>query len=73
MKLRVRVKTNASKEGVERIDDDYYRVSVSASPEKGRANRRVEELLAKYFNVPVSLVGIIAGQAAKEKIIEIVE
>ena len=71
MKITVGVKTNASKEGVTKVDDMHYTVATHATPEKGRANREVVRLLADFFKVAQSRVTILAGHVSKNKIIEI--
>jgi len=70
--IKVKVKPNSKKEGVER-KDGYFIVRVNKPPIDGKANERVIELLAKYFKVSKSKVNIIKGHKGKEKIIEIVQ
>ncbi|MDE1970833.1 MAG: DUF167 domain-containing protein [Patescibacteria group bacterium] len=72
MKIYVSVHTNASHEGVTKIDTLHYKVSTHATPEKGKANRNVRELLGTYFHVSPSCVHVVAGECAHKKIIEII-
>ena len=61
----------SGKNEVIKIGDAEYKVKVTASPERGKANEKIVELLAEYFHVPKSLVKIIAGKTTKTKLIEI--
>ena len=69
MKIAVKVKTNARKNEVVKIDETTYAVSVTASPIEGKANKAVVELLAKYFDVPKSLIMIQQGHANSKKVV----
>jgi uncharacterized protein len=73
MRIKIKVKPNARSNEVKEIDKDYYEVRVSVPPEKGKANERVIELIAKYLKVPKSKVSIVSGELYKEKVIEISE
>lgn len=50
----------------------HYTVKVTASPDKGKANKAVCRLLARHFAVPGSAVRIIRGQTSRRKIVEII-
>lgn len=65
--VRVRVIPGARTESVEEIDSGVLRVHVHERPDKGRANRRVTELVALYYNVPKSSVVLARGAAARLK------
>ncbi len=71
MILRVKVKPNSKKEDVKKISESELEVRVSVPPEKGKANERLIELLAKYYRVRKSAVKIIRGETSREKIVEI--
>ena len=71
MKISVLVKTKSKNEGVEKLSDDSYVVRINVPPVEGRANKRVIELLAKYFDCPKSQVILIRGLKGKNKIFEI--
>ena len=71
MRLKVRVKPGSKREGVREIAPDHLEVKVSAPPERGKANERVVELLAKHYGVRESAVRIVRGETSREKIIEI--
>jgi uncharacterized protein YggU (UPF0235/DUF167 family) len=69
MLLDVKVITNAKKERVI-CENDKYKVYVGALPEKGRANKRVLEILSGFLgDKPASFV-IKKGLISAHKIIE---
>jgi len=69
MKIIVKVKPWAKVERVEELLPGSYQVYVNAPAQEGKANQRLVELLAAYFNVPKSSIEIISGQTARTKII----
>lgn len=71
MRIHVKVIPNSSQEKVEKLSNGNFKVWVTKSPEKGKANKAVEKVLADYFNVAKSNVKIIGGKTAREKLVEI--
>lgn len=71
MIIRVKVKPQSSQSRVEKVSGNEYRVWVHASPEKGKANRAVIELLSKYLNIPKSRLKIKKGETNRLKFLEI--
>lgn len=71
MLIKLKVKPNSRKNEITEIGENYYEARVSVPPEKGKANRRVIELLSEYFRIPKSRITIIRGETGKEKVIEI--
>ena len=71
MLIKVKAKPRSKKEGVKEIAKNYFEVRVNQPPEKGRANERIVELLAEYFDIPKSKVRLIKGETSKEKVFEI--
>ncbi len=71
MKIKVKVKPNAKKNEVKKIEEGFYEVRVTVVPEKGKANKKVIELLSKELKVPKSRIKLIRGETSKEKIFEI--
>jgi len=70
MRIIVKVKTGAKKEGVEK--EDYFKVSVKALPVKGKANREVIKLIADYFKTDTSRIRIVSGIKSSKKVIDII-
>ena len=71
MKIFVRVKPNAKKSDVRQLEPNRYLVSVTAPPIDNKANEKVIEVLAEYFNKPKRNVSIVRGSKGREKIVEI--
>jgi uncharacterized protein (TIGR00251 family) len=71
MKIKVRAKPNSRKNEVIRLEENFYEVKVTSPPEKGKANEKIRELLAKYLNIPKSKISLVNGETYKEKIFEV--
>lgn len=71
MKIFVKAKPNSHEEKVEKIDDTHFIISVKEPPVQGKANRAIIEACADYFGCATSRISIVAGAAAREKILEI--
>ncbi|MFA0742173.1 MAG: hypothetical protein DFNUSKGM_002294 [Candidatus Fervidibacter sacchari] len=67
----MKVKPSAKKEGISVSTNEMLEVAVSAPPEKGKANERLIELLAKHFGVAKSKIRIVSGHTKRQKVIEI--
>lgn len=71
MKIFVRVKPGASRNGIQQTDATHYEVSTTEPPVQGRANTAVIKQLAEYLKLPKSLFTIKRGANSKQKTIEI--
>lgn len=71
MILTVHVKPNARKNTVTWIDEDTLKMSVTAVPEAGKANKAVIELLAQELDIPKSQIEIVRGLTAKIKQVKV--
>ncbi len=71
MRLRVKVAAKAGRSAVNGWMGEVLKLSVTAAPEKGKANAAVVELLAGTLKLPKSAVRIVAGTASVWKQIEI--
>ncbi len=47
------------------------KVSVTAAPEDGKANRAVIKVLAKHFGVALSKIRVIHGETSRDKTIKV--
>ena len=65
--IKEKVSAGAKTEKIEEIEPGSFKIRVQAPPEKGKANARVSEMLAKYFNIPRSKVFLMSGATYKEK------
>lgn len=48
-----------------------WRARIAAAPERGRANRALEELIAKAAGVPRDQVAVVAGHGSRRKLVEV--
>lgn len=71
MRIELKVIARAKKEVVEKISENSYRIKVAAPPEKGKANKRVIELLSKELGIKKQDIRIISGETSNIKILEI--
>ena len=71
MIINVKVRPNARKNEVIQLDSNTFEVKTTATPENGKANESVVELLAKFFRVGKTKISIIKGQTGRDKVIEI--
>ena len=63
MYIRVKVTPNAKKElfALEKGKDNRFVASVREKAERNMANKRVREIVAEYFNVPIGKARLISG------------
>jgi len=73
MRIYVKVIPRSSKNEVVEISEGEYKVKLIAPPVDGEANKMLVEILAKYFEVPKSLVSIIGGKSTRKKLVEILK
>jgi uncharacterized protein (TIGR00251 family) len=65
--LHVRVQPKARANAVKGWHGAALRVSVTAVPEDGKANRAVIDLLAETFDVAPSSINLVRGAASRDK------
>ena len=65
--LHVRVQPKARANAVKGWTGEILRVSVTAAPEDGRANRAVIELLAGTLGVAPSSISLVRGATSRDK------
>jgi uncharacterized protein len=73
MKISVKVKPNAKKESVERMQDGSFLVSVKAPAAEGKANARLVKVLAKHFGIAPSCVAVVSGMSSRVKRVRVFE
>ncbi|MFH1459763.1 MAG: DUF167 domain-containing protein [Candidatus Omnitrophota bacterium] len=73
MFIAIKVITNASNNEIIKKNKGEYIVKVTASPERGKANKKVMELIAEYFKAAKSQIMIVKGKYNSKKIINIKE
>ena len=72
MFINIKVITNAScNQVIEKNKGDFV-VKVRATPERGKANKKVIECLADYFDVKKTQILIVKGKYNSKKVINII-
>jgi len=70
-RLRLRVKPGARTSAIVGVHGGALKLSVTAPPDRGKANDAVVKLLAAVFGLPASAITITAGTASQDKIVTI--
>ncbi len=65
--VSVKVQPNSSKDQVIGKHADQIKISVSAAPEKGKANRAVIKVLSQWLGIKDSDIQIISGETSRVK------
>ena len=65
--LPVRAQPGARRNEIRGVQDGALKVCVTASPEKGKANKALVELLAKSLGLKKSQIELISGQTSHQK------
>jgi len=65
--VSVRVQPKASRAGVGAVSAGLLKVAVNEPPDKGKANRAVEKLLARAVGIAPSLVEVVKGETSRRK------
>ena len=71
MKIKVKVKTNSSKQEIMEFGDHRYLIYLKSAPENNEANIEMIKLLSKHLGVPSGRIRIVAGQFNNEKVLDI--
>jgi uncharacterized protein len=70
-RVRLRVSPGARRSELVGRHGDGWKVRVTASPENGRANDAMLDLLAKRLELPRGSVSIVSGHTAREKVVRL--
>ncbi len=71
MLIKVKVFPSSKKEEILKKSNDSFEIKVKEKPIHNKANKRIIELLADYFNVKEQNIRIIRGLKQRNKICEI--
>lgn len=53
--------------------NEFYHVYITSPPEKNKANKKIIELLADYFQKPKSKIIIKSGEHSRNKMFELID
>jgi uncharacterized protein (TIGR00251 family) len=70
-RLRLRVSAGASRSRIAGVHGGALKLSVSAPPERGKANREVLRLVARVFGVAPRSVEIVGGGTSPDKLVRL--
>jgi hypothetical protein len=65
--VSVKVQPNSSKDRVVGEYADQIKIAVTVAPEKGKANKAVIKLFAKWLGIKSSDIQIISGETSRDK------
>jgi len=69
--IRVKLLPRSSRNEIIGRENDVLKVKVTAPPVEGKANKALEQLLAKRLNLPKRNIEIISGERSRVKSIRI--
>ena len=72
MFLKVKVFPNFKKEEIIKKSEDEFEIKVKEKAERGKANKKVKEVLAKYLNISEEKLVLISGAKQRNKIFKII-
>ncbi len=65
--IPARIQPNSSKEKVIGEYAEKLKIAVTSPPEKGKANKAIVKVLAKWLNIKSSDIQIVSGEKSKDK------
>ena len=65
--LQVRAQPGARHSEIRGIQDGMLKVCVTQSPEKGKANKAIVELLSKTLGLKKSRIELLSGETSRQK------
>jgi uncharacterized protein (TIGR00251 family) len=71
MRIYLKVSPKSAKNEIKFISEGTYQIKTTAIAQGGKANIAVVEILSKHFKVAKSLIKIVGGKSAKNKIVDI--
>ncbi|MDD4358219.1 MAG: DUF167 domain-containing protein [Candidatus Pacebacteria bacterium] len=73
MLIKVKCHPESKKELILKKDENSFEIFFKEKRERGEANKKVFEILAKYFNIKENKIRLIKGARSPSKIFEINE
>jgi uncharacterized protein (TIGR00251 family) len=69
VRLRLRVKAGGRRNAILGSHGGALKLTVTAAPEKGKANRAVLDVLAGALDLPASSLEILSGKSSPDKVV----
>jgi uncharacterized protein len=70
-RLRLRVKPGARADGLVGVHAGALKLTVTAAPERGKANAAVLELLGRALDLPASSLELLSGESSQDKAVRV--
>jgi uncharacterized protein (TIGR00251 family) len=70
-RIRVRVTPGSRADALVGPHAGALKVSVTAPPERGKANQAVAALISEALKIPAARIAVVSGHASRDKTIEI--
>jgi uncharacterized protein (TIGR00251 family) len=70
-RIAVKVQPGASRDSLVGKTGDEWKITLTAPPVEGRANRACTEFLARLLGLPRSAVTIVRGETSRRKLVQI--
>ena len=67
--IRCRIQPSASKNKIAGIYDNALKITLTAPPVDGKANKMLTQFMAKQLKLPKSKVSVIKGESSRSKTI----
>jgi len=71
IELDIITKPKSSKNSIDGVHDSALKISVTAPPDKGKANQAIIKLLSKALKIPQSSISIVSGETSRRKRVKI--
>jgi uncharacterized protein (TIGR00251 family) len=69
--IKVKIAPGSSKNKIDGVYNNALKISITAPPVEGKANKKCITYLAKCFDIAKSKIEIISGKTSKNKLIKI--
>ena len=69
--IKVKIAPGSSKNKIIGVYNDSLKITITAPPVEGKANKKCIAYLAKYFDIAKSKIEIISGKNSKNKLLKI--
>ena len=73
MKITVKAHPRSRRTEIRKINDSEYELWFNVPPVEGRANEKIVEMLAEYFEIAKRRVVLLSGEKSKVKTFKIYE
>jgi hypothetical protein len=69
--FRIRLTPNAKADQLVEQQNDFLKIKLIATPQKGKANQSLIKFLSQHFKIPKKNIAIISGEKSRDKKIQV--